>query len=80
MVVLPRFLKTTAFAAAVFLLSGCDSLPKTWSRDDLSDIAQDAAIDVSSAQQSKINDLEERVEYLESRVDDLESEVRNLGQ
>jgi hypothetical protein len=78
MIPIPKVFKANLLVLAVFTLSSCDSLPKTWSRDDLNGIAYDAAEDVSSAQQSRINDLESRVDALESRANDLESRASDL--
>ena len=60
---------------AAMSLTGCDSIKRGWSKNELSAIAREAAEDEADAQASP---LRARLERLESKVDDLESEVTDL--
>lgn len=68
---------------AVFLVAGCDDLPKTWSRNDIQAIAADAAEDAAAdAAADAAGDysgaLESRIETLEAEVARLKSENSSL--
>lgn len=77
--------RTAVLICAALSLAACDSLPQTWSRDDIEAIAYNAAEDVADASvpdapglESRISDLESKVSYLESKVSDLEAENASL--
>ncbi len=71
--------RVTAMLSAMLLLAGCDSWPKTWSRDDIEEIARDSAEDVADdVISSRTSDLEARIQDLESEVTQLKSENAEL--
>jgi outer membrane murein-binding lipoprotein Lpp len=65
--------------SAMLLLAGCDSWPKTWSRDDIEEIARGSAEDVADdVISSRTSELEARIQDLESEVTQLKSENAEL--
>ena len=69
---LSRVCRAAALIPVVFLLAGCDSWPKAWSRNDIEEIARNSAEDIADDVMSS------RTSYMESRIRDLESEVAQL--
>lgn len=68
----PRFVHHASALAAFALLTGCDTGPKVWTRDEIADIAGDAqTVDVS--------ELESRLSDLQSSIDDLETKNRQIS-
>jgi len=63
---------------AALSLTGCDSLPTSWSRDDLEEIAQSAAADEASVVQARLSDLESKVSEQETEISYLQSQVNSL--
>ncbi len=76
----------------VFLVAGCDDLPKTWSRNDIEgiaanaaedaaeDAAADAAADYAGNLESRIANLEAEVSQLKSENSELRSKLSTLSQ
>lgn len=72
---LSRIYRAFALLPAVFLLSGCDSWPKAWSRNDIEEIARNSAEDIADdVISSRASDMESRIQQLESEVAQLKSE------
>ncbi len=71
--------RTMALLPSILLIAGCDSLPQTWSRDDLEAIAanaaQDAAVDAAADHAAP---LEGRIQNLESEISELKRENARL--
>lgn len=56
----------TAVVASAILLAGCEQ--KTWTRSEITDIAEDQADGSATRVASRVDDLETRVDELESRL------------
>lgn len=79
MVAVSKISRATAMLSAMLLLAGCDSWPKTWSRDDIEEIARNSAEDVADdVMSSRASELEARIQALESEVNQLKSENAEL--
>ena len=63
---------------AALSLAGCDSLPTSWSRDDLEEIAQSAGADQVSAVEGRLSNLETKVSEQETEISYLQSQVSSL--
>lgn len=76
---LSRVCRAAALVPAVFLLAGCDSWPRAWSRNDIEEIARDSAEDIADdVISSRASDMENRIQHLEAEVAQLKSENAEL--
>jgi predicted RNase H-like nuclease (RuvC/YqgF family) len=62
-------------------LSACDKAPRTWSEDEIRQVAAEESEYIANAvnhNAAESTDLSDRIGNLESRIDDLERENREL--
>ena len=64
------FKSIVLLGALLLTISSCGS-PRPMSEDDVSDIAHDVAVDVTSSQSARISELETRVEELEAQLESI---------
>lgn len=74
-----RIIVTLAFSA----VAGCSDFPKTWSRNDIEEIAREQAEDLevvtdTSGLESKVSDHQSELDSLKREVKRLASENRSL--